>query len=173
MSRTCKHAFRPDCEAMEGRQLLSYIILNVASGKALDVPGGSTANGVPIIQYQPHQGLNQQWELIRLYNGNYLIVNDASGKALDDPGGSKANGVSIIQYQLHGAPNQQWRLVHLPPGPVVGDNYRFNIINVASGKALDDPGGSKANGVQIIQYQPHQGLNQQWDIEEVGTRHIV
>ena len=48
--------------------------------------GGPTANGVPIIQYQPHQGLNQQWELIRLYNGNYLIVNDASGKALDDPG---------------------------------------------------------------------------------------
>ena len=172
MHRTCQHAFRPDCEAMEGRQLLSYFIHNVASGKALDVPGGSTANGVPIIQHQPHQGLNQQWELIRLSNGNYLIINDASGKALDDPGGSRPteSQSSSINCTGHLTSSGGWSIC--PPALWSAINYRFNIINVASGKALDDPGGSRADGVQIIQYQPHQGLNQQWIIDELGARHI-
>ena len=171
MARTCKHTFRPDCEGLEGRQLLSYTITNVYSGKALDDPGGSTANGTQIIQYQLNGGLNQKWELIQLYNGNYVIFNDASGKVLDDPGGSTANGTQIIQYQLHGGLNQQWKLVHLY-GPVVGDTERYEIINVASGKALDDPGGSMANGTPIIQYQLHGGFNQQWRIHEEGTRII-
>ena len=40
MARTTKGRFRPNCEGLEGRRLLStYYVVNVSSGKVLDDPG--------------------------------------------------------------------------------------------------------------------------------------
>jgi|GEM_PF-2479708 len=47
----------------------SVIIVN-ASGKALDIPHGSTNNGVKINTYDRNNEINQQWSL-RLISGNY------------------------------------------------------------------------------------------------------
>ena len=40
----------------------------------------------------------------------------------------------------------------------------FYIVNVASGKVLDDPNFSKSNGAVIQQYQLNGGANQRWDL---------
>jgi hypothetical protein len=147
---------RLDCEALEGRQMLSgYYLVNAASGKVLADPGSSTANRTSVIQYQYNGGTKQQWSLVKLADGNYAIVNAFSGKVLDDPDFSTANRTSVIQYHYNGGTNQQWRLYPLADG-----NYA--IFNVFSGKVLDDPDFSTANRTSVIQYQYNGGTNQQW-----------
>ena len=55
MARKSKYTFRPDCEGLEGRQLMSTIT-NVFNGKVLDDPGYSTSNGTQIILYHQNGG---------------------------------------------------------------------------------------------------------------------
>jgi Ricin-type beta-trefoil lectin domain-like len=157
MTHQRKYTFRPDCEGLEGRQLLSTSIENVYSGKVLDDKGASKSDGTAIIQYHWHGGLNQQWNLVPLPNGVYEIQNVYSGKVLDDKGASASNGNPIIQYHWHGGLNQEWRLIP------VGDGA-YEIQNVWSGKVLDDTGYSTSDGTAIIQYHWHGGLNQEWEL---------
>jgi len=90
MTRVRRRHQRLDCEALEGRQLLSgYYVINAFSGKLLDDPASSTNNGAPIQQWQPNGGYNQGWDFVGLSNGNYEIYNESSGRVLGDPGFSK------------------------------------------------------------------------------------
>ncbi len=38
-------------------------VQSLASGKCLDLPGGQTGDGTPVIQYDCHGGANQQWTI--------------------------------------------------------------------------------------------------------------
>ena len=112
LTRVRRRNQRLNCEALEGRQMLSgYYIVNAASGKVLDDPNFSTSNRAPIQQFQLNGGANQRWNLVRLKNGDFEVVNAFSGKVLDDPNFSTSNGTQIIQFQLNGGLNQQWRLL--------------------------------------------------------------
>ena len=76
---------RLNCEALEGRQMLSgFYLINMESGLALDDTNFSTSNGNLIQQWQPTGGANQRWNLVSLPDGNDEIVNAYSGKVLDD-----------------------------------------------------------------------------------------
>src|SRR5262249_48993401 len=98
-----------NCEALEGRQLLSpYYIANLASGKVLD-NGLSTSNGTVIGQWQLYGGANQQWNLIPRTDGTVEIQNVQSGLYLDNFG-SFTQGTPIGQAQFSGALNQEWLL---------------------------------------------------------------
>jgi hypothetical protein len=102
---------RLNCEALEGRQMLSGLyIVNASSGKVLDDPDFSTSNGTLIQQYQLNGGLNQQWKLVALADGNDEIFNASSGKVLDEAEISTSNGTLIQQHQLNGGLNQQWSI---------------------------------------------------------------
>jgi hypothetical protein len=97
------------------------MLVNSASGKCLDVVGGSTADGANVQQYTPHGGGNQRWLLRPLGAAPalpisplpwmyYAIVADHSGKCLDVADGSTADGANVQQYRYHGGRNQRWRL---------------------------------------------------------------
>jgi hypothetical protein len=167
MTRKTKRTLRPMIEGLESRQLLANCYLvNLASGKVLDDPSGSTASGTLIQQYQLNGGLNQQWQPIYQSDGNYVIMNAASGKVLDDPGGSTADGTPVQQYQFNGGLNQQWYFVTLSDG-------NSQIVNAASGKVLDDPSGSTANGTIIQQFTANGGVNQEWALLGAGSTAAV
>jgi hypothetical protein len=120
MARARRRNHRPDCEALESRELLSgYYLINTFSGKVLDDPGFSTSNGVQMDQWQLSGGANQRWNLVGLSNGNDAIVNASSGKVLGDPGYSSANGTGMIQWQWNGGLNEQWSLLNSGDGPAV------------------------------------------------------
>jgi hypothetical protein len=158
MARTTRRKLRPTLEGLEGRQLLSNVcIANAASGKVLDDPNGSTLSGAVIQQFQLNGGLNQQWQLASLSDGNFQIVNAASGLVLGDPNGSTAAGQVIAQFPANGALSQQWQLFFLP-------NDNELIVNAASGLVLGDPGSSTADGQFIQQFPANGGLNQQWEL---------
>jgi len=91
-----------------------YRLINVGSGKALDVYGFSTQNGGNVVQWQDLNGHNQQWQFIDNGNGTYDVKNRHSGLLLEVYQASTADGANVVQWQdLNGA-NQQWRLVQVP-----------------------------------------------------------
>ena len=159
---------RLNCEALEGRQMLSgFYIVNMESGLALDDTNSSTSNGNLIQQWQPTGGLDQQWNLVSLPDGNDEIVNASSGKVLDDTNWSTSNGTPIQQWQAtrRAQPAMEDRLA--------GRRQRQEIVNAYSGKALDDTGFSTSNGTMIQQWQPTGGVNQQWALLAAGNAPTV
>jgi endoglucanase len=133
-----------------------YRFINVNSGEAMDVNGGSTASGAGIIQWPQNGGNNQQWAITA--NGSYYtITNRNSGDVLDVNGGSTANGAGIIQGTSNGGNSQQWKLTAVSAGI-------YKAINGNSNLALDVTGASTANGAAIIQGPWSGAINQQWQI---------
>jgi hypothetical protein len=90
-----------------------YRITSRASGKVLDVEGGSLQNGAKIQQWDYWGGANQHWRLIDVGNGLYRIESEASRKVLDVEGGSLQNGAKIQQWDYWGGANQHWQLVQV------------------------------------------------------------
>ncbi len=93
----------------------------------------------------------------------YRIVSRASGKPIGVCYASTADGACILQFTDDGDPDQRWQLVN------AGAGY-FNVINANSGKALDNPGGSTADGTQMQQWTiwGSGNSNQQWLISAVA-----
>ena len=101
MAGRCKHTFRPGCEDLEGRKLLSfsgtYYVFNNYSDKVLDDTNASKSDWNQMQQFHLNGNTAQQWAFVQIRDGNYLIVNQRSGKALDVTDGSIDDGATIIQ----------------------------------------------------------------------------
>lgn len=158
-----------------------YTLTNRTSGLALDLANGGLGDGTAIQQWAGSSGdLNQQWQLIgtpRAANavapvagGSYRIVNQTSGKPFGVAGASTADGARIVGSADDAALDQVWTLVD------AGGGY-FNLVNVNSGKAVDDTNGSTQNGNPMQQWtiSGTGNANQQWQIVSQGNGyyHIV
>lgn len=136
----------------------SYMIKSANDTKlVLDVDGGKTANGTKIIQWESHGDANQIWKVESFPNGYFRLHSALDNrKCLVVLNASRDNGGKIILWDCspNGQDNEWWQ-----PVPQ-GNNY--SIRNNRSGKALDVPSGDHTWGLQIIQWEAHTGLNQQW-----------
>jgi pectate lyase len=140
----------------------TYAIINVHSGRAIDVTDWSTADGAPLQQwgYGTPQD-NRHFRFVSSGDGWYRLRNVHSGKVVDVWGWSTADGAEIRQFtDLNGA-NQQFR-------PTGADNDDVRFINRHSGKALEVWEWSTANGARLSQYTDSGGANQTWRLVEVG-----
>jgi hypothetical protein len=135
----------------------TYKLINVNSGKALDVNNNSTADGATVIQWTDNGGTNQQWILTNLSGMNYKLINVNSGKALDVNNNSTADGAAVIQWTDNGGANQQWTFTNIS-GTI------YELINVNSRKALDVNNNSTADGAAVIQWTDNDGNNQRWQL---------
>lgn len=129
----------PDPEPGDGTA-----IKGVGSGRCLDVPNASTADGTQVQLYDCNNRANQQWTLTG--SGELRVYGD---KCLDAAG--TANGAKVQIYSCWGGDNQKWRL-----------NSDGSIVGVQSGKCLDAVGAGTANGTQIQIYSCSNGNNQRW-----------
>ncbi|WP_432102356.1 RICIN domain-containing protein [Streptomyces sp. bgisy091] len=133
------------------------------SGKCVDVPGASSANGALLQQWGCTEGAAwQQFTLSADGSGKYRLVNRSSGKCVDVPDGSKVSGVQLQQWGCASQANQQWTLT--PSGT---DTYQ--IVNVNSGLCMSDKGASTASGAAIIQETCTANSNKQWAFKPVGS----
>ncbi|NED12341.1 endo-1,4-beta-xylanase [Streptomyces sp. SID9124] len=119
-------------------------IKGVGSGRCLDVPNSSTADGTRVQLRDCANATNQQWTYtdageLRVYGNKCL---DAAGSG---------NGAGIQIYGCWGGDNQKWRL-----------NSDGSIVGVQSGLCLDAVGTGTANGTQIQLYSCSNGSNQRW-----------
>jgi hypothetical protein len=132
-------------------------LLNRRSGKALDVNGGSTADGASIIQWPWTGATNQQWRLLPNQDGSFRLSSVRSGKVLDSPGGS-GQGAALIQWADNGGTNQWWRLV-----PAATSGYH-RLVNVSNGWCVDVEGGSTADGARVVQRPVSGESSQEWQV---------
>jgi hypothetical protein len=98
----------------------TYTVVNQHSGKFLDVPGGSTADGAAVVQYTCNGTTNQMFTLnpvTALGNSkDYQLAAVHSGKCVDVSEISTAPGARIHQWTCDAASalttkkNQIWRL---------------------------------------------------------------
>jgi surface antigen len=110
-------------------------ITGQASGRCLDVAGGSTANGADLQLYDCIDDPQQHWAFrqgqLQVY-GNY-------GKCLDaDSNAGGANGTRIQIFDCNASANQQW---------VAGMDG--SLRSAASGRCLDAVGAGTANGTHL------------------------
>ncbi|MEU2460451.1 endo-1,4-beta-xylanase [Streptomyces sp. NPDC012473] len=119
-------------------------IKGAGSGRCLDVPDSSTADGIQLQLWDCGNAANQQWALsgtgeLKVYGNKCL---DAAGTG---------NGTKVQIYSCWGGDNQKWRL-----------NSDGSIVGVQSGLCLDAVGGSTTNGTLIQLYSCSGGSNQRW-----------
>ncbi|UII19551.1 discoidin domain-containing protein [Fulvivirga ligni] len=78
-----------------------YSLMNLHSGKFLDVPSGSGTNGLQLQQWQ-YNGSDAQLFEFREQPGGYAIINKANGLAVTNQNGSGSNGSAIVQEPFSG-----------------------------------------------------------------------
>lgn len=138
-----------------GRVWFSGGVINVGSGKGLDVQDRATWDAGNVQQWSFADQPNQKWDVIDLGDGQYSIINQASNRALEVAGKSDEDGANVQQFRFHNGDNQRWLIKRSG-----GGNYQ--IVNVYSGKCLDVAGKSSADGANIQQWSCSGASNQAW-----------
>jgi hypothetical protein len=121
-----------------------YNIVNKNSGSCVDASAAGTSNGT-VVQQWPcgSQKANQEWQLQPQGSGVYSIVNrNAPAEVWDVKNRGTSDGSLLQLWTYVGATNQQWM-----PVPLGDGTYKF--VDAGSGRCLDVPGASTANGVQL------------------------
>jgi hypothetical protein len=134
---------------------VTFRLVNVKSGKALDVKDGSMRAGAALVQSDVSNGPSQLWTL-RSAHGSLLIVNAHSGLSINIPRKSNANREPLIQWTVaEGEPNQSW--VFHNHGPAFRIASRRNDLLIAAPDA-DGP---------IVQLFPRGGDEELWQVVSV------
>jgi len=126
----------------------NVMIAGTASGRCIDVPNSTTANGTQVQLWDCHGGVNQRWTHTA---SRQLTVYGT--KCLDATGQGTANGTTVVIWDCNGQANQQWNL-----------NANGTITGVQSGLCLDASAAATANGTKIQLWACHGGSNQQWSL---------
>ena len=123
-----------------------YAVVNKNSGKCVDARAGGTTNGTAIQQYTCN-GTNAQQYQFAPTSGGFVRINNHgnSNQVLDVTDVSTADNARIQTWSYAGGNNQQWQ-------PVSEGGGYYHFVNRNSGKCLDTPGASLADGVQLVQY---------------------
>ncbi|MER7496341.1 non-reducing end alpha-L-arabinofuranosidase family hydrolase [Streptomyces pharetrae] len=121
-------------------------IRGVASGRCVDVPDSSTANGTPVQLWDCSGQPNQSWTYT---TARQLKV--FGNKCLDAKAKGTANGTEVVIWDCNTGTNQQWNI-----------NPNGSISGVQSGKCLDAIGAGTSNGTKIQLYTCAGVGNQKW-----------
>lgn len=116
-----------------------------APTRAIDIKGGSKANGANVQLYNANGSLAQTFELTYIDNGLYTIKSAVSGKVLDVAGGNKNDGANVQQYSSNGSRAQAWYFVK--------QDGCWQICSALNGKAISLQSDTDANGVNICMRQ--------------------
>jgi beta-N-acetylglucosaminidase/P2-related tail formation protein len=149
---------------MEGEQTIEdgkYAIKSaVNTDYAVDVAGGSTANGANIQLYKYRGILSQQFNITYLGDGYYKILAAHSDKSIDVYNGGKTIGTNVQQCEQNKEDAQKWIIKD------VGNGY-YSIISKCNGLYLDVYNAVAANGTNI-QMCNSNGLNaQKFKLEKI------
>lgn len=121
-----------------------YNVVNQNSGSCVDAAGFGTTNGTHVQQWAcGNQQSNQEWQFQPTDSGFYKVVSrGAPTEAWNAANFGTANGTLIQTWHFGGGTNEQWQ-----PVPLGNGSYKF--VGRGSGRCLDVPAASTANGVQL------------------------
>ncbi|MFM9607232.1 poly(ethylene terephthalate) hydrolase family protein [Streptomyces niveiscabiei] len=121
-------------------------VVGAASGRCLDVPGSSQANGTQLQLWDCLDQAGQKWA--RTDAGELRVL---GGKCLDAEASGTAPGTRAVVWDCHGGPNQRWNVT---PGGT--------ITSAQSGLCLDAYNAGTANGTRAVLWTCNGGSNQRW-----------
>ena len=137
----------------------TVVLQNIATGKVLDVKGGSNSNGTNVQVYERNNSTAQKFifeptELVK--TATYVFHSGANyGQVVDLNNASTQDGATVTTWTSNNGGNQKWNLSGNGDGT-------YRISNAANGKVLDVSGGTVSDGTRVAQYSWHNGLNQKW-----------
>jgi hypothetical protein len=130
-----------------GDKTKDTILLKTSVGssqaKCIDLEGGNTTNGAPVVIWDCNNGASQQWHYDPFVSGEIKYKGDTT-KCLDLSGGSADNGNKLQIWDCNSHNNQMWWGV--PP------NYQFESTMQGAGgeaKCIDLYAGDSSNGKRI------------------------
>lgn len=132
-----------------------YQLVNVNSGKCLEVYGSSVTNGGTIDQWWCYNGNGNRWKLV--YTGGfYQLRNMSSNLVANVANSSTSDGANITQWTSQVSNNQLWTFR--------SSGSAYEIVARHSGKCMDVSGGSGSDGAYVIQWACSGGNNQKWQL---------
>ncbi|OFQ97732.1 RICIN domain-containing protein [Alloscardovia sp. HMSC034E08] len=144
----------------------TYTITNAASGKVLDVYGGTARNKQTVWQYDSNGSAAQQW-YIRDMGDGYAVQTALGNFVLDVNNASSANGTKISLYEPAETVAQRFVMASTTP---INNTNKVNILSVANGnKALDVANGSTSNTTPIQIYTYNKSAAQEFAFTKVGN----
>ncbi|RKH52740.1 RICIN domain-containing protein [Corallococcus llansteffanensis] len=137
-----------------------YKIVNVNSGKVLDIAFNSKEASYRLHQWE-YLGLpSQKWYLAGSEAGGYVVFNLNSGLVMEQTIPLYGDGAKIWQWWPNGTTQQNWRISNVMP---------TTIWNSLSGKVVDVEHNGTGNGAHIHQWQITPGVQSQlWRFERVN-----
>ena len=145
----------------------SYEIVNVNSGKALDVRNGVAENNAVVQQYSRNNSQAQRW-FIRDSGAGYYLQSALGNWVLDLSGGNTANGAAIRLYAPNGTASQLFVVSSSDVNIATG--VSMIITSVANKKLVTDvTGASTANGARVQLYSSNNTNAQKYRFESIGN----
>ncbi|MEK3752053.1 cellulase family glycosylhydrolase [Paenibacillus sp. FSL E2-8871] len=135
-----------------------YKLVNVGSGKVLDVTAAGTSDGTNVQIWDDNGTGAQQWVITDVGGGLYNVINVNSNKGLDVAGTVSGSNVQIWSYGA-GA-NQKWKIVK------VGSAYK--LIASHNGKALDVASAGTENGTNVQIWDDNGSNAQNWNLYQLN-----
>ena len=124
----------------------------------LSMAAASNASGA-LVQNQSYVSIaNQKWVVQNLGNNVVTMILDGTNNALTPA--SAANGANLEISPYTGSTNQQWTIVIL--------NGTIQMVNVATGYAVNVAGYSTGSGAQLVQSTAGFASNQVWSFYSVA-----
>lgn len=145
----------------------SYEIVNVNSGKALDVRNGVAENNAIVQQYSRNNSQAQRW-FIRDSGAGYYLQSALGNWVLDLSGGNTANGAAIRLYTPNGTASQLFVVSSSDVSITTG--VSMIITSVANKKLVTDvTSASTANGARVQLYSSNNTNAQKYRFESIGN----
>lgn len=150
-----------------------YKITHVASGKSLDVYGGSLASGANVQIWSANDSDAQKWLVKEVKKGIYNIVMMASGNFLDITAGNLNNESNITVYQPNGGENQQFVLRPAVATSDIKDGVYTIFSNQDNNKVIELENSNIADGTKIRLNGSNSGTNQKFVIQKYGSGYRI
>lgn len=145
----------------------SYEIVNVNSGKALDVRNGVAENNAIVQQYSRNNSQAQRW-FIRDSGAGYYLQSALGNWVLDLSGGNTANGAAIRLYTPNGTASQLFVVSSSDVSITTG--VSMIITSVTNKKLVTDvTSASTANGARVQLYSSNNTNAQKYRFESIGN----
>lgn len=96
----------------------AFRIIHVASGRYVDVPGGSGSAGTNMILWNAHGGANQVFTIDEIDSGVFTIKAN-NGQCLQIEAAGQTEGDPIEQNNCDNSTNTRWRFIPVPNGSVL------------------------------------------------------
>ena len=142
-----------------------YIVPAANAANALDVSGGSQANGANVQSYARNNSDAQMFNLSYRKDGTAQITSRLTGKSLDIPNGQLASGANVQMWTDNDSRAQSWEITDETGSVTIdGTSYALHGIRLSSATTLymDIAGGSSSSGANVQIYTGNGSTAQKW-----------